>query len=264
MRPPDELREARRGVPRRARVRARARRPRGGAALLARVGRQAHPAGALPRGRRGGRREPSRRRCPRPPRSSSCTRSRSSTTTCRRSTTTTSAAAGRARTSRSARASRCSPATRCSPRRSGSRSSYPTAGGRARARRGDARDDRRPVPRHHRRRRRPRGAAPAQDRPLFVGVGRLGLEVAAVPDGRAQPPWRAFGDELGLLFQVVDDILDGDGYAERLGARAARAGSPTESPDARASALDAIAADTSRARASSSTRSPSAPVEGSG
>jgi geranylgeranyl pyrophosphate synthase len=45
-----------------------------------------------------------------------------------------------------------------------------------------------------------------------------------------QTPWRAFGDELGLLFQVVDDILDGDGYvlshgedeARRLADEAAR------------------------------------------
>ena len=37
-----------------------------------------------------------------------------------------------------------------------------------------------------------------------------------------QAPWRAFGAELGLLFQVVDDILDGDGFAERLGAEGAR------------------------------------------
>jgi geranylgeranyl pyrophosphate synthase len=27
-----------------------------------------------------------------------------------------------------------------------------------------------------------------------------------------QVPWRRFGDELGLLFQIVDDILDSDGY----------------------------------------------------
>jgi hypothetical protein len=32
-----------------------------------------------------------------------------------------------------------------------------------------------------------------------------------VPEA-TQAPWRAFGDELGLLFQIVDDILDGDGY----------------------------------------------------
>ena len=30
-------------------------------------------------------------------------------------------------------------------------------------------------------------------------------------------PWRAFADELGLLFQIVDDILDATGTAEELG-----------------------------------------------
>ena len=50
---------------------------------------------------------------------------------------------------------------------------------------------------------------------LAASVG-LGLRVAGVPEGE-EAPWRAFGDELGLLFQVVDDILDGDGFAERLG-----------------------------------------------
>jgi geranylgeranyl pyrophosphate synthase len=37
-----------------------------------------------------------------------------------------------------------------------------------------------------------------------------------------QAPWRAFGDELGLLFQIVDDILDGDGYAVSHGEDGAR------------------------------------------
>ena len=32
-----------------------------------------------------------------------------------------------------------------------------------------------------------------------------------------QPPWRAFGEELGVLFQAVDDVIDGDGYAAALG-----------------------------------------------
>ena len=55
---------------------------------------------------------------------------------------------------------------------------------------------------------------------LFVASVRMGLDVAGVPaDGRT--PWLDFGDEVGLLFQVVDDLLDGDGYAERLGAEAA-------------------------------------------
>ena len=51
---------------------------------------------------------------------------------------------------------------------------------------------------------------------LFVAAVRIGLEIAGTAnDERA--PWLAFGDEVGLLFQVVDDLLDGDGYVERLG-----------------------------------------------
>jgi len=46
---------------------------------------------------------------------------------------------------------------------------------------------------------------------LFAASVGCALWAAEVP-GREQPPWRAFGDELGLLFQIVDDILDGDGY----------------------------------------------------
>ncbi len=42
------------------------------------------------------------------------------------------------------------------------------------------------------------------------------LEVARVPASE-QEPWRAFGDEIGLLFQIVDDILDATGTAEELG-----------------------------------------------
>jgi len=37
-----------------------------------------------------------------------------------------------------------------------------------------------------------------------------------------QGPWRAFAAELGLLFQIVDDILDGDGYVEQVGQDASR------------------------------------------
>ena len=51
---------------------------------------------------------------------------------------------------------------------------------------------------------------------LFVAAVRIGLEIAGTAnDERA--PWLAFGDEVGLLFQVVDDLLDRDGYVERLG-----------------------------------------------
>lgn len=56
---------------------------------------------------------------------------------------------------------------------------------------------------------------------LFVAAVGLGLWAAEAPP-EAQPPWRAFGEELGLLFQVVDDVLDGDGYAESLGAERAQ------------------------------------------
>jgi geranylgeranyl diphosphate synthase type II len=55
---------------------------------------------------------------------------------------------------------------------------------------------------------------------LFVAAVRLGLDVAGVGDARAE--WVAFGEDVGLLFQVVDDLLDGDGYAERLGVEEAR------------------------------------------
>jgi geranylgeranyl diphosphate synthase, type II len=40
--------------------------------------------------------------------------------------------------------------------------------------------------------------------------------VAALPDPEREQ-WRAFGDELGVLFQIVDDILDATGTAEELG-----------------------------------------------
>jgi geranylgeranyl pyrophosphate synthase len=56
---------------------------------------------------------------------------------------------------------------------------------------------------------------------LFYGSIAMGLWAADVPE-EAQGPWRAFGDELGMLFQVVDDILDADGYVERIGADGAR------------------------------------------
>lgn len=56
---------------------------------------------------------------------------------------------------------------------------------------------------------------------LFAASVGLGLWVAGVPEAD-QTAWRAFAEELGLLFQVVDDVLDGDGYAERLGTDGAR------------------------------------------
>jgi geranylgeranyl diphosphate synthase type II len=56
---------------------------------------------------------------------------------------------------------------------------------------------------------------------LFAAAIGLGVVVAGL-DERDQAPWRAFGEELGMLFQVVDDVLDGDGYVTRLGVEGAR------------------------------------------
>jgi geranylgeranyl diphosphate synthase type II len=56
---------------------------------------------------------------------------------------------------------------------------------------------------------------------LFAAAVGVALWVAEVPE-REQAPWRAFADELGLLFQIVDDILDGDGYALTHGEGGAR------------------------------------------
>ena len=78
---------------------------------------------------------------------------------------------------------------------------------------------------------------------LFVASVRLGLDVAEVAsDVRAS--WIAFGDDVGLLFQVVDDVIDDDGYAERLGHEGASRLADEVADRARAH-LNAIDADTS-------------------
>jgi geranylgeranyl diphosphate synthase type II len=56
---------------------------------------------------------------------------------------------------------------------------------------------------------------------LFYASVAMPLWAAGLPEAE-QAPWRAFGDELGLLFQIVDDILDDDGYVVTLGREAAR------------------------------------------
>ncbi len=78
---------------------------------------------------------------------------------------------------------------------------------------------------------------------LFAASVGLALWVAGVP-AEAQLPWRAFGEELGLLFQIIDDVLDGDGYADRLGVNGARH-LAHESADRARERLHAIPADTS-------------------
>ena len=78
---------------------------------------------------------------------------------------------------------------------------------------------------------------------LFSAAVGVGLHAAAVPDAE-QAPWRAFGDELGPLFQLVDDLLDGDGYAEAYGIEETRR--LADEAAARAQGrLEAIPADTS-------------------
>jgi geranylgeranyl diphosphate synthase, type II len=57
---------------------------------------------------------------------------------------------------------------------------------------------------------------------LFSASVGIALWAAEVPEAE-QRPWRAFGNELGLLFQVVDDLLDGDGYVAAHGMEGARA-----------------------------------------
>jgi geranylgeranyl diphosphate synthase type II len=56
---------------------------------------------------------------------------------------------------------------------------------------------------------------------LFSASVMCGLWAAGLPAAE-HPPWRAFAGELGLLFQVVDDILDGDGYVAEVGEAGAR------------------------------------------
>jgi geranylgeranyl diphosphate synthase, type II len=78
---------------------------------------------------------------------------------------------------------------------------------------------------------------------LFAAAVGTALWVAGVPD-REQAHWRAFGDELGLLFQIVDDILDGDGYVLVHGEDGARALADEAAARARERLAD-VPADTS-------------------
>jgi geranylgeranyl diphosphate synthase type II len=77
---------------------------------------------------------------------------------------------------------------------------------------------------------------------LFAAAVGLGLRAARVPE-RQQTPWRAFGEELGLLFQAVDDVLDADGIVDRVGVEGARRLADDAVERARAR-LGAITADT--------------------
>jgi len=78
---------------------------------------------------------------------------------------------------------------------------------------------------------------------LFYASIACALWVAELPDAD-QKPWRDFADELGMLFQVVDDILDGDGFVVALGVDGARRLADAAAARARA-ALEQVDADTS-------------------
>jgi geranylgeranyl diphosphate synthase type II len=77
---------------------------------------------------------------------------------------------------------------------------------------------------------------------LFEAAVALGLRVARVEEGQAS--WRMFGSEVGLLFQTVDDLLDGDGYVARMGEERARELADGAAERARA-ALDEMRGNTS-------------------
>jgi geranylgeranyl diphosphate synthase type II len=75
---------------------------------------------------------------------------------------------------------------------------------------------------------------------LFSASVMCGLWAAEIPVSE-HGPWRAFAGELGLLFQIVDDVLDGDGYVLEVGEETARrlADEAAERARARLGDLDA-------------------------
>ena len=77
---------------------------------------------------------------------------------------------------------------------------------------------------------------------LFGASIMCGLWAAGVPAAE-HPPWRAFAADVGLLFQVVDDVLDGDGYVEAIGEEGSRALAADVADRARAR-LDEVGGDT--------------------
>jgi geranylgeranyl diphosphate synthase, type II len=78
---------------------------------------------------------------------------------------------------------------------------------------------------------------------LFEASIGCGLWVAQVPVAK-QRDWRRFGAEFGILYQVVDDLLDGDGLVRERGRPATMELAAAAEVRARA-ALEEIDADTS-------------------
>jgi geranylgeranyl pyrophosphate synthase len=79
---------------------------------------------------------------------------------------------------------------------------------------------------------------------LFAASVGSALWVAEVPE-EEQRPWRAFADDFGLLYQVVDDIADRDGFVRERGPAGALALAEEIEQRTRAS-LAEIPANTSR------------------
>jgi geranylgeranyl diphosphate synthase type II len=78
---------------------------------------------------------------------------------------------------------------------------------------------------------------------LFYASVTMALWAAELPEPE-QEPGRTFAEELGLLFQIVDDILDEDGYVREHGADGARRYADDAAERARAR-LEEIDAETS-------------------
>jgi len=77
---------------------------------------------------------------------------------------------------------------------------------------------------------------------LFDASVGMALEIARVPeDDRAR--WRAFSEQVGALFQFVDDLLDGDGFAAAYGEEETRRRAD-EAAERALSALAELDADT--------------------
>ena len=79
---------------------------------------------------------------------------------------------------------------------------------------------------------------------LFTAAVGSALWVAGVPE-HEQGTWRAFAADFGFLFQIVDDLLDGDGLVHERGVDAAWALAEETEDQARAN-LAEIPADTAR------------------
>jgi geranylgeranyl diphosphate synthase, type II len=78
---------------------------------------------------------------------------------------------------------------------------------------------------------------------LFEASVGCGLWVAGVAEDE-QGPWRAFGADYGSLYQVIDDLLDGDGLVDELGTERTRK-LAAETEESARGRLEAIDADTS-------------------